>query len=155
MSQKLLHWLHSSTLSRAVGGDGEVGKRISGCLPRALARVRACVRERERERTAAPMKLSATASSGMTACPSKEIEGDSCGAPDENPLTTPTPPPPAVPSSPFSAYLGKNTIGFCTLENSEEASEGSRCAAGQRAGGCSDVVRLNTPPITQEQARAM
>lgn len=135
--------------------SGETGRSVRGYRVAFHARSRVCVRVCERERTAAPMKLSATASSGMTACPSEEIEGDSCGASDENPLTTPTPPPPAVPSSTFSAYLGKNTIGFCTLENSEGASEGSRCAAGQRAGGCSDVVRLNTPPITQEQARAM
>lgn len=94
-----------------------------------------------RKRTAGPTRLWATASSGMTACPSEEIEGDSCGASDE---TRPLPL-----FSSFSAYLGKNTIGFCTLEQSEEASEASRCAVGQRARGCSDVVRLITPPITQ------
>lgn len=91
------------------------------------------------KRTAGPTRLLETAS-GMTACPSEEIEGDSRGASNKTPLPL---------FSLFSAYLSKNTTGFYTLERSEEASEGSRCAVRQRARGCSDVVRLITSPITQ------
>lgn len=57
------------------------------------------------------------------------------------------------------AYLRETTIGFCTLEQSEEASDGSRVwyAGGQRARITpsvphNDTVQCNTPHISNNEA---
>lgn len=78
------------------------------------------------------MRLLAPVSLGMPACSPEEIEEIGLAPPEETPPTTTN----AATTSSFfplspslfltlSAYLWETTKGFCTLEQSEEASEGS------------------------------
>lgn len=98
------------------------------------------------------MRLLASVSLGMPACSLEEI-GEIGLAPPEESFTLSLPP-----SLPFSFSLSpslliskKNTIGFCTLEQSREASDGSRVwySGGQKARESlsvphNDTIQCNT-----------
>ncbi len=65
-------------------------------------------------------RLLAPVSLGMPACSLEEIEEIGLAPPEEShPLSLSF-------TLTLSAYLRETTIGFCTLEQSEEASDGSR-----------------------------
>lgn len=67
-------------------------------------------------------RLLAPVSLGMPACSLEEIEEIGLAPPEEShPLSLSL-----YFSLTLSAYLRETTIGFCTLEQSEEASDGSR-----------------------------
>lgn len=128
--------LNSPSLSQSVRGDGEFSRGEIG-LP--WHKSPPLLPLRVQEVGSRATSLLAPVSLWMPACSLEEIEQIGLAPPQES--LTLRPLPSFSPSHPLWAYLMEATIGFCMLEQSREASDGSW---GWYAVGLNVTVQCNT-----------